>query len=373
MCIRYIDFVDDEAHVAGFLSAVTKKIKKLPRVRHRVAACHRTTDWFRTIEKRRYWLSCFVGNKHRSISSYVTTIQWRRGKLCSDTDPRERERRRTSLRRNINWPTHPNRMNRPWETSISLTIERSSVILFFISTMKLSNESKPNCYQWSVGGCLAMKTQLARHHHHHSSSCYHWTWRSRFGCCRISQHHLGTTDIERQTSEILRSGSSQTSKKALWTSLSSRDASFVLVVVEWLSQTVSNVFCRTDHCPTIIQTGSFSSTSETLRSTCPSPRSSTWLTLKPFVVSSFAVIAATGVKHSKFGKVRRNDRKSGRQCANPSSFVVSVTISIIWPNGCVIRIYRRVMLLIVSFHWLKRYNYFCARKMKQASVMFARN
>ncbi len=33
MCIRYIDFVDDEAHVAGFLSAVTKKIKKLPRVR----------------------------------------------------------------------------------------------------------------------------------------------------------------------------------------------------------------------------------------------------------------------------------------------------------------------------------------------------
>ncbi|CAF1188386.1 unnamed protein product [Adineta steineri] len=31
MCIRYIDFVDDEAHVAGFLSAVTKKIKKLPR------------------------------------------------------------------------------------------------------------------------------------------------------------------------------------------------------------------------------------------------------------------------------------------------------------------------------------------------------
>ena len=32
MCIRYIDFVDDEAHVAGFLSAVTKKIKKLPRV-----------------------------------------------------------------------------------------------------------------------------------------------------------------------------------------------------------------------------------------------------------------------------------------------------------------------------------------------------
>ncbi len=33
MCIRYIDFVDDEAHVAGFLSAVTKKIKKVPRVR----------------------------------------------------------------------------------------------------------------------------------------------------------------------------------------------------------------------------------------------------------------------------------------------------------------------------------------------------
>ncbi len=33
MCIRYIDFVDDEAHVAGFLSAVTKKIKKAPRVR----------------------------------------------------------------------------------------------------------------------------------------------------------------------------------------------------------------------------------------------------------------------------------------------------------------------------------------------------
>lgn len=33
MCIRYIDFVDDEAHVAGFLSAVTKKIKKLPRVK----------------------------------------------------------------------------------------------------------------------------------------------------------------------------------------------------------------------------------------------------------------------------------------------------------------------------------------------------
>ena len=32
MCIRYIDFVDDEAHVAGFLSAVTKKIKKVPRV-----------------------------------------------------------------------------------------------------------------------------------------------------------------------------------------------------------------------------------------------------------------------------------------------------------------------------------------------------
>ncbi|CAF3322996.1 unnamed protein product [Rotaria socialis] len=31
MCIRYIDFVDDEAHVAGFLSAVTKKIKKAPR------------------------------------------------------------------------------------------------------------------------------------------------------------------------------------------------------------------------------------------------------------------------------------------------------------------------------------------------------
>jgi len=31
MCIRYIDFVDDEAHVAGFLSAVTKKIKKVPR------------------------------------------------------------------------------------------------------------------------------------------------------------------------------------------------------------------------------------------------------------------------------------------------------------------------------------------------------
>ena len=35
MCIRYIDFVDDEAHVAGFLSAVTKKIKKLPRVTFR--------------------------------------------------------------------------------------------------------------------------------------------------------------------------------------------------------------------------------------------------------------------------------------------------------------------------------------------------
>ena len=34
MCIRYIDFVDDEAHVAGFLSAVTKKIKKVPRVRN---------------------------------------------------------------------------------------------------------------------------------------------------------------------------------------------------------------------------------------------------------------------------------------------------------------------------------------------------
>ena len=33
MCIRYIDFVDDEAHVAGFLSGVTKKIKKVPRVR----------------------------------------------------------------------------------------------------------------------------------------------------------------------------------------------------------------------------------------------------------------------------------------------------------------------------------------------------
>jgi hypothetical protein len=33
MCIRYIDFVDDEAHVAGFLSTVTKKIKKLPRVK----------------------------------------------------------------------------------------------------------------------------------------------------------------------------------------------------------------------------------------------------------------------------------------------------------------------------------------------------
>jgi myosin-5 len=33
MCIRYIDFVDDEAHVAGFLSTVTKKIKKVPRVR----------------------------------------------------------------------------------------------------------------------------------------------------------------------------------------------------------------------------------------------------------------------------------------------------------------------------------------------------
>ena len=33
MCIRYIDFVDDEAHVAGFLSAVTKKVKKVPRVR----------------------------------------------------------------------------------------------------------------------------------------------------------------------------------------------------------------------------------------------------------------------------------------------------------------------------------------------------
>ncbi|CAF4484451.1 unnamed protein product, partial [Rotaria sp. Silwood2] len=31
MCIRYIDFVDDEAHVAGFLSAITKKIKKVPR------------------------------------------------------------------------------------------------------------------------------------------------------------------------------------------------------------------------------------------------------------------------------------------------------------------------------------------------------
>ncbi|CAF3166994.1 unnamed protein product [Rotaria sp. Silwood2] len=31
MCIRYIDCLDDEAHVARFLSAVTKIIKKIPR------------------------------------------------------------------------------------------------------------------------------------------------------------------------------------------------------------------------------------------------------------------------------------------------------------------------------------------------------
>lgn len=78
MCIRYIDFVDDEAHVAGFLSAVTKKIKKAPRVRLirlRSAKYHE----LRLLEKRRYRLRDRVDGEHRSIPAYFATVQRRRG------------------------------------------------------------------------------------------------------------------------------------------------------------------------------------------------------------------------------------------------------------------------------------------------------